>query len=206
MIKEKNNLFYHPFEFPYGIKVDGHVDSYKKMELLEFPTDFKESSVIDIGCNLGFFLHQARKRNAGRLVGIEVNKQNYDLAVEIEENIFKSEIEFYNYSYPEQDHLLKEQTFDYGIIMAVLHYMNNPHRVIEKISKRIKKELIIEAVVEGYWGKNKFTLRDKYFDIVPSEQCMEWILKKHFKKVEKIGKSISPRQSNQNRVIWKAYK
>lgn len=185
--------------------MNGHVDSYKKLELLQFPDDFNQCSIIDIGCNLGFYLHEARKRNAGRLVGLEFNKCNFDLAVEIEKNILNSGIEFYNYSYPEQDKLLEGNTFDYAMIMAVLHYMNNPYRVIEKISKRVKKALFLEAVVEGYWGKKKFSLRDKYFDIVPSEKCLEYILKNNFSRVEKLGRSVSP-GDNSKRIIYKAYR
>ncbi|GAB4339719.1 MAG: hypothetical protein Kow0099_15060 [Candidatus Abyssubacteria bacterium] len=185
--------------------MDGHVDSYEKLRRLRIPDDMEGASVIDVGTCLGFFLHEFRKRNAGKLVGIESNKYNYDLAVEIEENILQSNIEFRNLLYPEEDDKLGDETFDYGLLMAVLHHMSHPYRVIEKLSKRITNVLICEVIVSGKLGKHKFVLRPKYKDIVPTERCMEFILGSFFRKVEKVGRSVSPGDDSK-RIIYKAYK
>jgi len=172
---------------------------------MQMPDDFKGASIIDIGACLGFFLHEFRKRNAGKLVGIESNKYNYDLAVEIEQNILQSGIDFRNLSYPDEDDKLGDEKFDYGLLMAALHYMHHPYRIIEKLSKRITKVLVCEVIVGGKFGKRKFILRPTYKDIVPTERCMEFMLSSFFTRVEKVGLSVSPGDDSR-RIIYKAYK
>ncbi len=204
MVQRNQEFFYQPFEFPYDIKVGGHVDSFEKLRRLRFPSDFEGGSVLDIGCNLCFYLHEARRRGAGRLVGIESSPRILELAKEIDQNVFESGLELKQLSYPNDDVMLGDEVFDYGLLMAVLHHLGQPYRVLERLAARVRRLLILEIVIAPGGGQRRFMLREQYGDLVPSEPCLIWMLEKLFARVERIGTSVAPGDDS-HRVIYHAY-
>lgn len=40
-----------------------------------FPEDLEGRSVLDVGCNAGFYAIEAKRRNAGRVMGIDSQRQ-----------------------------------------------------------------------------------------------------------------------------------
>ena len=202
MVRRNEPLFYQPFEFPHGVRVGGHVDSFEKLRRIGFPDAFDGASVLDVGCNLGFYLHEARRRGAGRLVGLEPNPDIFRLAREIDENVFGSGIELRPLSYPYDDRALGDETFDYGLLMAVLHHLGHPYRVLQRLAARVTRLLIVEACVfDG--GPRDFQLRERYKDLVPSESCLVWMLESLFSDVRRVGTSVSPGDGS-HRVIFHA--
>ena len=42
-----------------------------------FPNDLKGKSVLDIGCHYGYYCHEAKRRGAGKVLGVELNPPLY---------------------------------------------------------------------------------------------------------------------------------
>ena len=70
--EHRNTKFYHPVIFVPGIiEIRGKWhDATKQMAQILFE-NIKGKSVLDLGCNSGFFLHEAQNRGATRLVGVD---------------------------------------------------------------------------------------------------------------------------------------
>jgi SAM-dependent methyltransferase len=58
----------------------------KRSVLMKLPDDFMGRSILDLGCNTGAFCFEAKKRNAGRVVGLEYSLRPLLIAREINLN------------------------------------------------------------------------------------------------------------------------
>jgi len=63
--------------------VSGIRNTLSRLDLMKLPDDFEGQSVLDIGCNTGIFAIEAKKRNAGFVVGIDYNYGSISLAQDI---------------------------------------------------------------------------------------------------------------------------
>ena len=63
--------------------VEGIRNTINRLKLMKFPDDFEKQSVLDIGCNTGMFAIEAKKRNAGKVVGIDYSYRSIGFAQEI---------------------------------------------------------------------------------------------------------------------------
>lgn len=63
--------------------ISGIRDTNNRIKLMKLPDDFNKQSVLDIGCNTGVFAMEAKRRNAGRVVGIDYSHRSINLAQEI---------------------------------------------------------------------------------------------------------------------------
>jgi SAM-dependent methyltransferase len=55
-------------------------DSNRKLERIKLPTSLKGKSVLDIGCNEGFFCAEAVRRGATRVLGLDNSQAAIDFA------------------------------------------------------------------------------------------------------------------------------
>lgn len=65
----------------------------QKFRLEKFP-DFKNQSILDIGCNAGFILFELKRKGAGKCLGIDNNKNFIRIARYITEYEKLKDIEF----------------------------------------------------------------------------------------------------------------
>jgi len=76
-------------DLPYQ-SMDGFTEGIRKTKtrakLMKLPEDFKGSSVLDLGCNTGAFCLEARRRKAGRVVGVEYSFRPLLIANEISQS------------------------------------------------------------------------------------------------------------------------
>jgi len=203
MVHKNERLFDQPFEFPHGLRVESSLDARERLRRIGFPNAFQDGSVLAVGSNLGFYLHEARARGAGRLVAIEADPERLALCREIDQNVFGSGIELHALRYPEGDARLGSERFDYGLLIGGLHELSHPYRVLERLARRITRLLIVEAVVSGERGTHAFALRDRHRDLVPSEDCLAYMLRSLFPRVERVGNSIGPGDDSL-RVVYHA--
>jgi len=85
MIKLKNFIartkFYQKIDFGDGIVTNGAFDSKEELKTLRFDdVDFKNKTVLDIGCNAGFFSVEAKRRGAVAVDGIDRNSEQVNKA------------------------------------------------------------------------------------------------------------------------------
>ena len=81
IIKYKSHQFYQPVVFKAGVlEIRGKWHN----ATIEFAKQLFQSnnirSLLDVGCNVGFFLHEARRNNIPRVIGYEIDPYVLDIA------------------------------------------------------------------------------------------------------------------------------
>jgi SAM-dependent methyltransferase len=110
------------------------------MANLIYPADLAGRSVLDVGCNYGFFLHEAIRRGAGRAVGIEADPERFEIARTLG-GFWGDKIGIHQGLVEDVD--LDEQ-FDVVILLNVLHHVKDPIEVIRKVRSLCRGTLIVE--------------------------------------------------------------
>ena len=131
---------------------NGTLDVIKSMIDLSI---FKDATVLDIGCNEGFFSRFAADNGAKKVVGLEPKKDRFSWAVKKCEE-YKN-IEVFNeayYSYLKHDGRLKQ--FDVVFCLNITHHVGGAKERLDfarhVVNKTCKRWAIFE-VVEGDLGR-----------------------------------------------------
>jgi SAM-dependent methyltransferase len=107
---------------------------------LVYPDPLTGKTVLDVGCNYGFFLHEAIRRGARRAVGVEANPESYRVASTVA-SLWGGAIEVH-------EGLLEEvelgEKFDVVIFLNVIHHVADPVSVVKKLASLCRGTLIIE--------------------------------------------------------------
>jgi tRNA (mo5U34)-methyltransferase len=109
-----------------------------------FPEDLQGASMLDVGCNTGFFSILAKLRGAGRIVGIEFLKMFFDQAEAIRK-IWGMDIE-YRLTDAHEISRMDEQ-FDLVMFTGILYHLKHPLYVLEDVSRRCRDAVIVETEV-----------------------------------------------------------
>jgi len=87
------------------------------------PEDLEGRSVLDIGCNAGFYAFEMKRRNAGRVLGID-SDPHYLRQARFAAAQFGLDVEFELMSVYDVGRL--DQRFDLVIFMGVLYHLRHP--------------------------------------------------------------------------------
>jgi 2-polyprenyl-3-methyl-5-hydroxy-6-metoxy-1,4-benzoquinol methylase len=129
---------YQRIELPHGLSTGG--DDRSDVADLIFPADLTGKTVLDVGCFLGSFCHEAHRRGAKRVVGVDVDEDRLRQARTIAE-IKGLPIEFKLLDINEQD---PGEQFDVVILLNVLHHVRNPITVLDRLAHATREQLILE--------------------------------------------------------------
>jgi tRNA (mo5U34)-methyltransferase len=110
------------------------------------PADLNGASVLDIGCNAGFYSIQMKKRGAGRVLGIDVDDRYLDQARFAAATLGYS-IEFEKRSVYDVDSLPGQ--FDYVFFMGVLYHLRYPLFALDKVVKKVAGKLVFQTMIRG---------------------------------------------------------
>lgn len=129
------------------------------------PEDLNGASVLDIGCNGGFYSIQMKKRGAGRVLGIDVDDRYLNQG-RFAAATLGYDIEFEKRSVYEVDQI--EGQFDYVFFMGVFYHLRYPLFALDKVIKKVRKTLIFQTMIRGsedeaqvaenyhFWNKDIF--------------------------------------------------
>jgi len=119
----------------------------------KIPLDLTGKSVLDIGCNDGFFSFLCESRGASRVLGIdseqytEVKKwnnkgnPNFDLM----KKILNSKVEYRKMSVYDLDDL--EEMFDYVLFFGVYYHLDSPVKAFQKIYPKVKESVFVSGQI-----------------------------------------------------------
>jgi len=110
------------------------------------PADLKGASVLDIGCNAGFYSIELKRRGAGRVLGIDVDDRYLGQACFAAKTL-ELDIEFQKCSVYDVDSIAGQ--FDYVVFMGVLYHLRYPLLALDKIVKKLAGQLIFQTMVRG---------------------------------------------------------
>jgi len=105
-----------------------------------FPQRLDGQTVLEVGCDYGFFLHEAVARGAARAVGIEANDATFAVADRIA-SLWNGRVEIRQGRFPD---LPLDETFDYVLCLNVLHHTPDPWALMTKAAALSRRRLAVE--------------------------------------------------------------
>jgi tRNA (mo5U34)-methyltransferase len=123
----------------------GHfLDDYPNVKWRAFrhalPADLSGRSVLDIGCNAGFYAIEMKRRGAARVLGIDADDRYLDQA-KLAAEVTGQDIEFRNLSVYDVAGL--GETFDVVLFMGVLYHLRHPLLALDLIHDHVARDLLI---------------------------------------------------------------
>jgi tRNA (mo5U34)-methyltransferase len=110
------------------------------------PQDLNGASVLDIGCNGGFYSLEMKRRGAERVLGIDIDDR-YLSQARFAAQTLNMEIEFQKCSVYDVDSIPGQ--FDFVLFMGVLYHLRYPQFALDKIVKKVAGQLIFQTMIRG---------------------------------------------------------
>jgi tRNA (mo5U34)-methyltransferase len=104
------------------------------------PSDLSGASVLDIGCNGGFYAIEMKRRGARRVLGIDFDQDYLDQA-EFAAKVNDLDIEFRQLSVYEVGRL--EEQFDIVLFLGVFYHLRHPLLALDLIRAHVVKDLFV---------------------------------------------------------------
>jgi tRNA (mo5U34)-methyltransferase len=130
------------------------------------PEDLSGQTVLDIGCNAGFYSLEMKRRGAERVVGID-SDEAYLAQARFAAEVCEADIEFRQLSVYDVARL--GEKFDVVLFMGVLYHLRHPLLALDLIHEHAARDLLVfqamqrgseevEPVKENYafWEKDIF--------------------------------------------------
>ena len=147
-----------------GVKTapDHFLGDYPALKWRQFaeaiPADLTGRTVLDIGCNGGFYSLEMKRRGAERVVGID-SDETYLAQARFAAEVCGAKIEFYQLSIYDLARL--GERFDLVLFMGVLYHLRHPLLALDLIHEHAARDLMlfqtmlrgsaeIEEVAEDY--------------------------------------------------------
>src|SRR5689334_12043640 len=104
------------------------------------PDNLKGKSVLDIGCNAGFYAMEMKRRGADRVLGLDT-KDEYLEQAKFAAEVNGLAIEFRRLSAYDVARL--EERFDIVIFMGVLYHLRHPLLALDLIHEHVAEDLLV---------------------------------------------------------------
>jgi tRNA (mo5U34)-methyltransferase len=125
---------------------DHFLGDYPRFKFARFadalPADLSGKSVLDIGCNAGFYSVEMKRRGAARVVGIDSDERYLAQARLAAEVLgFAGSVEFRNLSVYDVGAL--GERFDLVIFMGVLYHLRHPLLALDLIREHVAGDMLL---------------------------------------------------------------
>jgi len=130
---------------------DHFLGDYPRIKWQQFssalPEDLTGKSVLDVGCNAGFYSLEMKRRGAERVVGIDTDER-YLAQARLAAKVNDATIEFRNLSVYRVAEL-REQ-FDLVLFMGVLYHLRHPLLALELLHEYVAADLLVaQSLLRG---------------------------------------------------------
>jgi len=144
------------------------------------PQDLTGATVLDIGCNGGFYSIALKQRGADRVVAVDIDDRYLNQA-RFAAGTLGLEIEFEKRSVYEIDSIPGQ--FDYVLFMGVFYHLRYPVYALDKVVKKVGGKLVFQTMIRGSmeertWKENYEFWNTKLFRD-PDFPCMYFIEHKY---------------------------
>ena len=111
------------------------------------PEDLSGKSVLDIGCNAGFYSIEMKRRGAARVVAID-SDEKYLAQARFAARVSNAEIEFRNLSVYRVAEL--NERFDVVLFMGVLYHLRHPLLALDLLHEHVTADLLVaQSLLRG---------------------------------------------------------
>jgi len=122
------------------------------------PDDLSGKTVLDIGCNAGFYSIQMKLRGAARVVAIDSDRR-YLKQARFAANAIGTDIEFHQRDV--YDVATLQEKFDIVLFMGVLYHLRHPLLALDLLAEHVVKDtLVFQSMLRG--SQAVAPLRDNY--------------------------------------------
>lgn len=145
-----------------------------------FPEDLAGASVLDIGCNGGFYSFALKKRGAGRVLGVDVDER-YLKQARFAAEVLGLDVEFQKRSVYEVDQI--EGQFDYVLFLGVFYHLRYPLYALDKIIKKVAGKFFFQSMIRGSETERHWSEDYDFWNMQPFQDrdfpCMYFIENKY---------------------------
>lgn len=157
--------WWHDIELPQGVRtinrsgavleVNHNAVKWSKLKPL---IDFQGKSVIDLGCNEGFYCHEAMRGGARRVIGVDINPHRIEKATFASSVLGFDAIQFKCMTAYDVTQETLEGRFDLALLLGMLHRVPDPFSLIIKAAELADNvvfewsALDTEQPLMMYWG------------------------------------------------------
>jgi tRNA (mo5U34)-methyltransferase len=116
------------------------------------PLDLAGKSVLDIGCNAGFFSLELKRRGAARVLGVDLDPR-YLAQARLAAEIAGLDVELRELSVYDVARLGGER-FDVVVFMGVLYHLRHPLLALDLLREHVAPELLVfQSMIRGSQGR-----------------------------------------------------
>ncbi len=112
----------------------------------DIPEDLTGATVLDIGCNGGFYSIEMKRRGAKRVLGIDVDDRYLNQA-RFAARTLGFDIEFEKRSVYSADEIPGQ--FDLVLFMGVFYHLRYPLYTLDKVIKKVAGKLVFQTMIRG---------------------------------------------------------
>jgi tRNA (mo5U34)-methyltransferase len=129
-----------------GVKTapDHFLGDYPNIKFQNFsnaiPADLTGKTVLDIGCNAGFYSIEMKRRGASRVLGID-SDERYLAQARYAAQVLNADIEFKNISVYDVARIGEQ--FDLVIFMGVFYHLRHPLLALDLLYDHVVKDLLV---------------------------------------------------------------
>ena len=111
------------------------------------PSDLSGKSVLDIGCNAGFYSLEMKRRGAHRVVGVD-SDDGYLAQARFAAEVSGLQIEFLNMSVYDVAKL--EEKFDLVLFLGVLYHLRHPLLALDLLHDHVAGDMLVfQSMMRG---------------------------------------------------------
>jgi len=127
-----------------GEPVDHPLGPWQTIQKL-LPRNLTGKTVLDVGCNAGFYAFEAKRRGAKRVLGVDGQRQHVRQALFVRK-VLGLEVEFRRLNVYELNPRTIGQ-FDITLALGLLYHLKHPVLALENLYQVTKELLIIETAI-----------------------------------------------------------
>lgn len=110
-----------------------------------FPADLTGKTVLDVGCNAGFYSFRMAERGAA-VTGVDHNPRYLEQG-RFAADVLGHEVEFLELDAYDVGEL--GRSFDYVIFMGVLYHLRYPLLALDRMAALVRERMIVQSLVRG---------------------------------------------------------
>jgi tRNA (mo5U34)-methyltransferase len=109
------------------------------------PRDMRDKSLLDVGCNAGFYSFEAKRRGAARVLGVDGQRQHIRQALFVRK-VLGLDLEFRRLNVYELDRQAIGQ-FDITLALGLIYHLKHLVLALENLYKVTRETLVIETAI-----------------------------------------------------------